>query len=390
MKKAGIGKTLLVLCIAAAFAFSMAGCEERVNTTLLALNSEYSSLEIAESNGAISLDISLSDQLDSTLSDKVRQVMDIFKKSTYTMRADSKNFVGDMTFSSSDGELIRLILDEPGKAYYFDMTGLLEAMKKLNVDYVSDWEADLQGNQWIKFDLTDDASLEFDQKRLAVARELTADYCAGLENEVFADFDSGLVTEISGGFQFKLSYEQLGPYIQAIGGYTLENLDAFCAYTKTFIQNLTGEQLSSLELTEANREEIITMLAELATPENKALYENILAMAVSYIQMPDVSKILAGSYIDVQLARKGDTFTWKYDISINANFEEISTLSGIGMDLGNNSVHLTGNETTKEIGSFNVDPPSSFIKAEDTEYFAEMASFFNPFSLANPYGDLLD
>jgi hypothetical protein len=138
-------------------------------------------------------------------------------------------------------------------------------------------------------------------------------------------------------------------------------------------------------LTKDDTDEILTELDNLTAADKKAQYENYLAVVVSAINMPDVSKILAGSYVDLQLTKKGDAFVWKYDVLINANFDG-TAIAGMGVDFGSNSFHLTINENTKAISPFELDPPEDFIDAADTQYFWQLSEAFNPAGI-DPYSD---
>jgi hypothetical protein len=397
VKKESIAKKILVLCLALGFALSMAACGGSEEAkTMLALNQEYGALEVYESTGDISIDFTLSEPLRDVMGEEVGQVLDLFKNWTYSGRTDALKFVSDVSVKSGDGELFHIIMDTPGGGYYMDMTGFLDAIIAIDPEAGGYLEDDLQGNQWVRFGFGEAVSPEVYTKQMTALRSLAADYCAGLENEVFADYDSGLVTKISGGFQFKLTYEQMGSYLQSLGSYALEHLDAFSVYTKTFIQGLTAEDKEVLGLTDSDLDELIAWLDELATPENKSLYENYLAGAVTAIQMPEAAKILAGTYIDLQLVKKGDAFVWQYDILINANFEGSSFGSILGMELGSNSVRLTASESTQTIAAFEPElPTASVIDAEDTEIFAgavmDLPSLLygglNPY---DPYGDFDD
>ncbi|MDR1321571.1 MAG: hypothetical protein LBK56_09135 [Gracilibacteraceae bacterium] len=387
MKLRKMGKILPALCIALLFALIAAGCgPAETPKTMLELNQEYSALTVFESSGGINMDITLSDTVNDMVGGELQPILDLFKQMTYSSKSDAVNMSADATVLSGGNELFHVVMDGPGEAYYMDMTGLIDAMKNIDASgapsgfdfFPEELEADLQGNQWVKINFPDSSVY-------VAARELIADYMLGLDNEVFTNFDSGFVKAISGGYEFKVTYEQLGPYIQALGTYVLENLDAFVSYTKTFLQGLTEEQLDSIGLTADMRDEAIAGLDDLAAPENKALYESSLASAVSTIQMPDIASILGGSYIDLKLTKSGETFTWAYDFLINLNFEGSSLGALFGVDFGNNAIRITVDEQTKPIDSFTPEiPTSSIIDAEDTEYFAGvdlgLGSAFDPYA----------
>jgi hypothetical protein len=385
-----MGKILPALCIALLFALIAAGCgPAETPKTMLELNQEYSALTVVESSGEIKMDITLSDTVNDMIGGELQPILDIFKQMTYSSKSDAVNMSAEATVLSGGSDLLRVVMDGPGGAYYMDMTGLIGAIKNIETSVAGDsddftsllseeLEADLQGNQWVKINFPDSSVY-------IAARELMADYMLGLDNEVFTNFDSGFVKAISGGYEFKVTYEQLGPYVQALGSYVLENLDSFVSYTKTFLQGLTEEQLDSIGLTADMRDEVIAGLDTLAAPENKAVYETYLATAVSTIQMPDVAGILGGSYIDLKLTKNGETFTWAYDFLVNLNFEGSSLGAMFGVDFGNNAIRFTVDEQTKPIASFTPEVPSSgVIDAEDTEYFA--GTDLGLGSMLNPYG----
>ncbi|MDR1961995.1 MAG: hypothetical protein LBQ16_06905 [Gracilibacteraceae bacterium] len=402
MRKTSLGKKALILCITLVFALGVSGCGDAGAKTMLALNKEYAALQVVEQTGEVSLEVSLSDAVYELLGEyrpTLEQFLGMFENMSYASKSDARNMTVDFTLNNRGGELMRVILDTPGSAYYIDMLGYLRQIDAIieqidNLGEVPKLEDDLQGNQWIQIDMgesTQNALSAFSADQVALVNDVLADYLAGLEDAVFADFDSGLVKDISGGFEFKITYEQVGPYILAIGTYTLEHLDAFGAYTKTFLQGMTGEQLAVFNLTEEDRDEAVSEIdaAVTAAKENKAAFENYLAMAASYVQMPDVAKLLGGSYISLSLVKKGATFTVAYDILINANFDGTSFASTMGMDFGSNSLRMTATDNAKEISGFTLEVPTAgVINAEDTEYFSGsgdiMESFFN--GLAYGYG----
>ncbi|MDR0435112.1 MAG: hypothetical protein LBH21_08710 [Gracilibacteraceae bacterium] len=368
MKKGKFGKILLTLTVALLLALSAAGCGTESAKTMLALNQELTALTVTEAAGTMTIDFNLSDELASVMPPEVNQLLDFFKEMSYTSKGDSVNLTADASILANGSEFFRMIMDGPSNAYYIDATGMIDLVSQIDSETGEMMAEDLQGNQWLKFDF-DFSSLNYAES--LVAYELLAEYMLGLENEVFQNFDSGLVKNVSGGFEFRVTYEQLGPYIQSIGAYALEHLDAFAAYTKTFLQGLSEEEMTSLALSADMRDEMIADLDELAAPENKPLYENYLAGAVTALQMPDVAKIFGGSYWVIKMTKNGNTFVSDFDFLLNCNFVDTGLGAMFGMDLGNNSLRFAFHDETKPLASFTPElPTSSIINAEDTENFA--------------------
>ncbi|MDR1321570.1 MAG: hypothetical protein LBK56_09130 [Gracilibacteraceae bacterium] len=383
-----MGKILPALCIALLLALTAAGCGTTTSAkTMLELNQEYSAMTVVESSGGVKMDITLSNTVNDRLGSEMEQLLDMFKQISYSSKSDQVNMTGDVAIQAGGSELLRLVMDGPGGAYYVGIAGFIDMARNFEAatgdaesasepSLSKELAADLRGNQWIKFELPDDS------KYLA-GRELLADYLLGLDNEVFTDFDSGFVKAVSGGFEFKVTYEQLGAYVQSLGGYILENLDKFVNYTKTFLQGLTEEQMSAFGLTADMRDKVINELDTFVAPENKTLYENNLAMAVQVIQTPDVAKIFGGSYIDLKLTKSGETFTWACDLLVNLNFAGSSIGALFGVDFGDNSIRFTFDEQAKPLASFTPEiPASGVIDAGDTKYFtvSDMG-----YPMINPY-----